>query len=259
MRGRLALTVALLAQGCSEQPIASLSAQVVVDRNLMTFVQVFQLYALRATTTDGQSVTCDDFPSPFQIGNPRLQACFGDDEPALQQGCRAQISWSGEPSEAKLGLTVPLNERLLFVARGLANTSSGPFIVARGCAENVEFNEAKNHVVKIDVLASTGKPCFDVSDCELNGQMICHRDAHLPGNYCAKIRCNADSDCLPGSVCVLDVATGGLCARPCDTVADCKGTGQIGPHPCEGRTGPGGCRTVCVWPDWNKSTACTPN
>lgn len=253
----LLLAASVSAGGCSEEPVGSLAMKIVIDGKLMSFVQVFQVFAIKPETTDGQSVTCGDFPTPFQIGNSRLQQCFGDDQPTLQAGCRAQLAWGGDQSEAKLKLNVPVNERLLIIARGLANTSSGPFVVARGCAENQQFIEGTNDPVTIDVLASTGKSCFDTSDCELNSSMTCHRDANLPGNYCAKILCNSDLDCLPGSVCVLDAASGGLCARPCDTEADCKGAGQGTQfYACEGRTGPDGCKNVCVWPEWNKTNKC---
>ncbi|PID38448.1 MAG: hypothetical protein CSB49_05530 [Proteobacteria bacterium] len=253
-------TVALLVgacslnAACSEEPVASLSMKIVLDRKVMSYVKAFQVFAIKPQTTDGQSVTCDDFPTPFQIGNSRLQSCFGDDQPSLQAGCSAQIAWSGDPNQrASLKLTVPVNERLLIIAKGLATRS---FVVARGCAEG-QFVEGANAKVSIDVLASTGRPCFDTSDCELNSSMICHRDPNLPGNYCAKILCNADIDCLPGSVCVLDAATGGLCARPCDSQNDCKDAGKSPQfYECLGRKGPGGCKHVCIWRQWNPNTTC---
>jgi hypothetical protein len=250
---------ALASSGCNEQPIGKFSAKILLDRKLMSFVQAFEIFALKPQTTDGQSVTCGDFPTPFQIGNSRLQDCFGDDQPGLRAGCRAAFSWSGEETKATLKLNVPVNERLLIVARGLANTSSGAFVVARGCKENLLFTEGSNDPEEIDVLASTGRPCFDASDCELNSTVTCHQDANLPGNYCAKIQCNADIDCVPGSVCVLDAATGGLCARPCDSQSDCKDAGKSPKfYECVGRSGPGGCKNVCVWRDWNPGNKCGP-
>ncbi|MCK5796498.1 MAG: hypothetical protein KAI47_04915 [Deltaproteobacteria bacterium] len=255
--GLLALAgVTIILPACGDEPVAHFSAKIVQDRKVMSFVEVFQIFAIKPQTRDGQSVTCSDFPTPFHIGDAALQLCFGDDQAQLQPGCQAQTAWSGETKAATLKLRIPTGERLLIIAKGLANTPGGPFVVARGCQENLTFGEGSNPPVTLDVLASVGRPCFDDSDCET--MTTCNNtDPDLPGGYCSRWPCNADLDCLPGSVCVLDEKTGGLCARACDTVADCKGTGKT-IYGCEHRSGTGGCQAVCVWHDWNKSKICTP-
>lgn len=253
----LALTTTLLTTACGAptESLGSLSARIVIDRKVLDYVKAFQVFALKPTTTSGASVTCDDFPSNFRIGDPRLQYCFPDSDPVARAGCQAQIPWSGATTAAQMNLKVPAGERLLLVVRGMG-TATLP--VARGCVENVVLTEQGSpHEVPVDALATMGAACFTDADCEVSTDLKCQHDANLPGNACAKLACNANQDCLPGSVCVLNDATNGFCARPCDSPADCKGMGQGTQfYTCEGRTGPDGCQQVCVWPEWNKNYAC---
>lgn len=264
LNGKLGLLtlIALAAGGCGAptENIGSLGARIVIDRKVLTYVKAFQVFALKPTTTSGQSVTCDDFPSNFRISeppDPRLQYCFPESDPVAYAGCKDQINWNGAQTEAQMKLKVPSGQRLLLIVKGIAPTSSGTLAVARGCVEGLQLTEGEARTVTVDALATMGASCFTDNDCELHNDIKCQRDANLPGNYCGKVGCNADQDCLPGSVCVLNDATAGFCARPCDTSADCKGAGQSPKfYNCEGRTGPGGCQKVCIWPEWNKNYAC---
>ncbi|MCC6750031.1 MAG: hypothetical protein IT371_20365 [Deltaproteobacteria bacterium] len=245
--GPVLLVAALLAPGCGEPPPATrqMQAAIVIDRTVFTFIRVFQVTVVKATTKDNASVTCSDFPARFKVGDP-----------VLREVASKQIEWKGETTEARVTeLTVPGGEKLVVLARGLAPSKGGTHAVATGCADNLTFGDQSQNQVSIDVKATTGAMCDEPGDCEAG--LTCQQSAELKGGYCAKSGCAADDDCPPASRCVADAGSGGLCARQCARpgAGDCN-TGPPQVQDCVSRRGPAGCVDVCAYPLWNTAGRC---
>ncbi|MBW2733878.1 MAG: hypothetical protein JRH20_15935 [Deltaproteobacteria bacterium] len=252
----LAMIASLAACGASEDVVA-IAPLISVQSKAIGFVQVFRVAALRQTTTDGQNISCDDFPATFQLGDARLQKCSPD--PSVAATCEAQVPWElGKEIEARVDLQVPFNERLLFVVEGVASNplAGGTHVVVRGCQGNLIFATGATHqTIAISAQATLGAACPTGAGCELGLQ--CHQDpTNFPGGYCTQRPCSSDAQCPPGGVCIND-PSGGICARPCNATQDCAGAGINNElYNCEGRLAPTGCQRVCVWPAYNPSGKC---
>lgn len=246
---RLALISAALCAACQPPTAATpevgqLGAEIVVDRTLHTFIQVFQLVVVRGVTRDNAPVVCQDMPATIDIEDPRIVPLA---EPR-------QIPWDGKTTEAQVeGLSVPANQPLVIVVKGLTRNAQGTFVIGRGCKDNLTFAGGTSNQESIDVRAATGAPCTAPGQCEAG--LECYQSPELPGGYCAKVGCMSDADCLPGSRCAADATGSAICARICDSLQDCEPTQS---QDCIGRLGPdGSCgRRVCVFPLWSKAKEC---
>jgi len=222
----------------------------VLDAAVFKVIQVFQVHVVKATTTSGASVTCQDIPANYKTGDSSLVPIDGTPK---------SISWSGDTKEARVeSFEVPADERLVFVAKGLAQYAQGVQTVAVGCQDNLTFKAGAKQELSIDVRATTGAACNGQPECE-NG-LFCQKGEGFSGGYCAKYPCGGDQDCPPGTHCVNDPDSGGLCLRACESPADCN-TSPPQSQDCVGRAGPSGagCPTVCVYPLWNKTGKCGAN
>jgi hypothetical protein len=152
-------------------------------------------------------------------------------------------------------ITVPSEQPLVFVARGLAPWK-GTFVVARGCLDNQTFADGARRAVNVDVKATTGRKCGAPADCEPN--LTCVRGPGFSEGYCAVQGCGAGGECPPSSTCVSDPGLGGLCMRLCKSISDCEVVYQE-PQDCQGRLGLSaqGCSRVCVYPLWQKASCCS--
>lgn len=251
MRRCSAIATALALLGACQPPAdearpphGQLRAAIVVDRALHGFVQVFQLVVIRAATRDGVPVLCAEMPEVIDIEDPRIVPLA---EPR-------QIPWDGATTEARVeSISVPANQPLVIVVKGLTRNAQGTFVVGRGCADNLTYTGGTTHQESIDVRAATGAPCAMPAECEPG--LDCYSSAELPGGYCAKVGCTADADCPPGSRCAADAAGSAICARICGSQQDCEPTQS---QDCVNRLGPDGTcgRPVCVYPLWSKSKEC---
>lgn len=249
---RLFVVLILAFSSCGQPEVSSLQMSLIADKQVMIYVEAIQVFAIKPQTADGKRISCDDFPKNYQLGDAQLLPCSNDT--AEQLKCRTQIPWDRSQTSAELKITVPVGQELIFIVKGLANSTSGPLTVLRGCKDQVILSEGDSHKLVIDALATHGRSCTTQDECERYTGVTCHQDVNLPGGYCTKLSCVSTDDCPPASVCVNDPNYGGLCARPCLNINDCKGTSAF--FACEGRRGPGGCEQICISHDWNPTTRC---
>jgi hypothetical protein len=128
------LFLLLAFSGCGETNVAQLETHIVIDKQVMSFVQTFEVFALQMATTGGQPVRCQDIPKTYKINDGNLKWCFSDQR---QAQCAAAVRWGRQQNEAELGVNVPYGVPLIFVARGTAAGTSGSHVVARGCVDQL--------------------------------------------------------------------------------------------------------------------------
>lgn len=256
--GLILLLCLASAAGCSDEnqvatcpPIydaggGTVNPGIVVDREVQRLVEFFQISVVKDTTKKGNKLSCDDFPGLYRVGS----ATAGD--LVMLDSIRATREQLTSDPVVK-ALKLPANQGLIIVVLGVAKG----YVVARGCSDGVTYKPCSRPTLEIDVIATTGSGCNSDHDCELG--MICNKGQYFNGGYCGKTGCAKDGICPPGSVCVAYASHGGLCARKCGSVTDCKlNRNQTSPQACECRLGSaaGGMASVCVHPLWNTEASC---
>jgi hypothetical protein len=106
------LFLLLAFSGCGETNVAQLETHIVIDKQVMSFVQTFEVFALQMATTGGQPVRCQDIPKTYKINDGNLKWCFSDQR---QAQCAAAVRWGRQQNEAELGVNVPYGVPLIFV------------------------------------------------------------------------------------------------------------------------------------------------
>jgi hypothetical protein len=237
-------------------------ARIIIDRYILKFIQAFIIDVFETKTTSGSTVECTDIPGTYTISDTTLVPI-----PVGSDGKNEMtLSWKGStPSEEiKLAqLKLPADKPVIVVVRGLAAKGSSAPTIARGCAdrndgEELTFKGGTTGEITVDIKATTGMACTRQADCEAG--LSCGTGTYFKGGYCAKSPCTGDQVCPPGTACVTDSTSGGICLGLCSQYIDCN-TEPSGHsvQDCVGRLGPttGGCASVCVERLWNNANECT--
>lgn len=241
----------------ADETITSIRMKVVQDSKVFTHVTRFRVSVFAVTSVQGSDVVCDDFPKtytsiadkPKNASTENGESQAKDPNHPLMTLAQEALAWDGKTTEAQLNLVVPAKQKLVLVAEGLAETK----VVARGCQVLDPLVEKSDQSLALDLIATTGKGCASDEECEAGATCVLNTISES-GGYCAVIGCAIDeSSCPPGSSCVSDGATQGICARNCQNAGDCD---TISGQQCENRKGPTTCALVCAATKWNALEKC---
>ena len=231
----------------------------VTDRELQKIVDFYQLTVLKNTTKKGKGsrLTCSDIPGTYRLNHPDLVILSTQTIKRAQKGISPEVVGQ---------VKIPAKEPVVIVVEAVTRDGKGNYhIVGRGCSDDVQYKQCStvplghDAPLEIDVIATTGASCNTDADCETGSSMRCNKGPYFKGGYCAKIGCANDGFCPPGAVCVSDQLWGGLCARVCSTITDCKSTGtQPTELDCICRLGPtsAGQARACLHWQYNTSFSC---
>lgn len=230
----------------------------VLDKTIQKLIEYYQITLVGSRTRSNQAVLCTDIPNRYRPGDSNL---------TIIRTQRVNRDKSGTEAMMVRGFSFPINQEMVVVAEGVAlDSAKRPFTVARGCADRILFQTCnpipvgKDGPLEIDLVATTGGPCTSKTWCEAWQSCLDESvDSNLKGGYCARTYCASDGTCPPGSSCISDAATVGICARQCSEIADCKTVAGQAAQDCAYRKGAaaGQCYKVCVPPLWKNSFTCT--